>query len=112
MRLPKGAQSDAAITVPDVTVSSATSETVNANSLKAYAARSVNLSASSLADGDSFTHSLNSTKLCVSFYDASGIQQFDIRWAPNGVNAIYIYLPLLESGTNTFTGEIFIQKRA
>lgn len=37
MRLPKGAQADAPITVPDVTVGSATVEVVNANSLKTYA---------------------------------------------------------------------------
>jgi hypothetical protein len=36
MRLPKGAQADGAVTVPNVTVSSATTEAVNANSLKAY----------------------------------------------------------------------------
>ena len=36
MRLPKGATSDGAVTLPDITVSSATSEAVNANSLKAY----------------------------------------------------------------------------
>lgn len=36
MRLPKGAQSDGAVTVPNVTVSSATLEAVNANSLRAY----------------------------------------------------------------------------
>lgn len=38
MRLPKGAQADAPITVPDVTVGSATVEVVNANSLKAFLA--------------------------------------------------------------------------
>lgn len=36
MRLPKGAQSDGNITAPNVTVSSATSELVNANSLKTH----------------------------------------------------------------------------
>ena len=36
MRLPKGAQADGNITAPNITVSSATSELVNATSLKAY----------------------------------------------------------------------------
>ena len=36
MRLPKGAQADGNITAPDITVSSATSELVNSNSLKVY----------------------------------------------------------------------------
>lgn len=77
-----------------------------------WALQSKNFSASSLTDGASFTHSMESTKLSVEFYDGDGIRQYDIRWAPNGSNAIYVYLPALESGTNTFTGEIFIQKRA
>lgn len=73
--------------------------------------RAQNFEVTAHADGASFTHSMDSTKLCVSFYNAAGIEQYDIRWAPNGVNAIYVYLPVLETGTNTFTGDIFIQKR-
>lgn len=36
MRLPKGAASDGAITLPNINVSTATLEAVNANSLKSY----------------------------------------------------------------------------
>lgn len=36
MRLPKGATSDGAVILPDIDVSTATLEAVNANSLKAY----------------------------------------------------------------------------
>lgn len=79
--------------------------------IKEDRSRVQNFSVTAHADGASFTHNMDSTKLCVSFYNADGIEQYDIRWTPNGVNAIYIYLPLWESGTNTFTGDIFIQKR-
>lgn len=72
---------------------------------------SANFEVTSLEDGDVHTHSLNSTKLKVSFFDADGIEQYDIRWAPNDADSIYIYLPALESGTNTFTGDIFYQLR-
>lgn len=85
--------------------------TVIVADINALYERAQNFAVTSHADGASFTHNLNSTKLCVTFYNADGIEQYDIRWAPNGVNAIYVYLPVLETGTNTFTGDIFILKR-
>jgi len=97
--------------IPDVDVEESSDESVNANSLKNYVGRAVNFEVEDLADGDPFEHNLNSEKLAVSFYNTSGVQQYDVRWEPYDANNILIYLPTLESGGNTFTGEIFIQKR-
>lgn len=72
---------------------------------------SANFEVTSLEDGDVHTHNLNSTKLKVSFFNSDGIEQYDIRWAPNNANSIYIYLPTFESGSNAFTGDIFYQLR-
>lgn len=74
--------------------------------------RAQNFEVEDVENGDSFTHSMNSTKLEVTFYGTDGVLRNDIAWEPNGLNAIYVYLPLPESGSAIFDGDIYIKKRA
>jgi hypothetical protein len=65
----------------------------------------------SLNDGDTFTHSLNSTEVAVSFFE-NGVQRLDIAYEIINTGLIKAYIPLPDQAGYTFVGEVFIEKRA
>lgn len=71
-----------------------------------------NIIVTNLADGATVTHGLNSTKLLITFHNADGTPNDKIGWEIINATSIRIYLPIPDEGTATFTGEIFIIKRA
>lgn len=72
-----------------------------------------NISVANLADGALVTHTLDSTKLHVTFYDVTGrpLRPDDIDYEIIDADTIKIYLPILDEGTATFSGDIFLINR-
>ena len=70
-----------------------------------------NISVTALTEGQNVIHGLGSTKLEVTFYDSNGRQVKENDFEIVDANTIKIYLPIVESGASTFTGDIFVKKR-
>lgn len=71
-----------------------------------------NITVTAIADSAEVSHTLNATKLCITFYDDNGQQRHDIGYEIIDNTKIKIYLPLLdEEAPATFSGDIFIIKR-
>lgn len=70
-----------------------------------------NISVTALTEGQNVIHGLGSTKLEVTFYDSNGrnVKENDFEIVDS--NTIKIYLPIIESGASTFTGDIFVKRR-
>lgn len=71
-----------------------------------------NISVVAIEDGDIVAHSLSSEKLEASFYDINNRQVREIDFEPISENEIKVYLPITESATYTFTGDIYLKRRA
>lgn len=70
-----------------------------------------NISVSGLSDGGTVPHGLNTLKVAALFYDNSNRQVKEIDFEPLTTGSIKVYLPVLDSGTASFSGEVFLIKR-
>jgi hypothetical protein len=71
-----------------------------------------NIAVSNLADSTIISHTLGTTKLKISFHDASGAEVQGMGFEILDTEYIKIYTQILDDGPTHFTGEIFLIKRA
>lgn len=64
-----------------------------------------------LTEGQNVTHGLATLKVEVSFFDNNGRNVKENDFEIVDENTIKIYLPIIESGGSTFTGDIFVKRR-
>ena len=70
-----------------------------------------NISVTSLTEGQNVSHFLGTTKIEVTFFDTNGRSVKENDFEIVDENTIKIYLPILESGISSFTGDIFVKRR-
>lgn len=70
-----------------------------------------NISVVNLVEGQTVFHGLSTTKIEVTFFDTNGRNVKENDFEIVNTNTIKIYLPILESGASTFTGDIFVKRR-
>ena len=71
-----------------------------------------NISVIGLVEESLVTHKLQTVKIEATFYDTNNRQVREIDFEPISENQIKIYLPILESGASTFTGDIYLKRRS
>jgi hypothetical protein len=77
-----------------------------------YSLEKQNITVSNIADEAEITHSLGTSKLDVTFYDAGGRKNNNIDWQSLDPNTIKVFLPWADNDEpDVFTGDIFIIKR-
>ncbi|HLO43906.1 MAG TPA: hypothetical protein VK175_06200 [Leadbetterella sp.] len=73
--------------------------------------RQQNVAVTGLTDGGLVTHSLNTMKLEVLWYDADKRPVRNIEWQPVSLTQIQAWLPMPDGGSAEFTGEAFFMQR-
>lgn len=70
-----------------------------------------NIGVVNITEGYILNHSLNSTKLNVSFFDPTGFQIENIGFQILNSNQIKVFLPIIDKGIYSFSGDIYLTIR-
>lgn len=79
--------------------------------LRKFAIATQNIEVSGLIDGDTVSHLLSTQKIKVSFFNTSNREVREMDYEPLTDSTFKLYLPTGDGIVNTFSGDIFVEKR-